>query len=336
MPRKLRWGVLSTANIGRASVNPAIQASSNGTLLAVASRDRERARAFAEAARIPKYYGSYEALLNDPDIDAVYIPLPNGVHAEWAIHAAERGKHVLCEKPLALTVAECRDMHRAADANRVKLMEAFMYRFHPRTEKAIQLVASGALGTVRSIRSVFTFRLARTDDIRLDPALGGGALWDVGCYCVNVSRTMARAEPVEVQAWASWSDRGVDTRLNGVLHFVNGARAHFDCALDMERREFYDVGGTDASMTVETGFSPQSRDVEIVEHRAKREDVRHSSQGADQYRRMVEHFSDCVIHDRPLRYAEADAMANVAVIQALYESARNGGRTVMLDRGSGD
>jgi predicted dehydrogenase len=139
---------------------------------------------------------------------------------------------------------------------------------------------------------------------------------------------MARAEPFEVQAWASWSDRGVDTRLNGVLHFTNGVTAHFDCALDLERREFYDVGGTDASFMVETGFSPQMRDVEIVERRAKREEVRHAVAATDQYRVMVEHFSDCVLNDRPLRYPAADAAANVAVIEALYESARGGGRTV--------
>jgi D-xylose 1-dehydrogenase (NADP+, D-xylono-1,5-lactone-forming) len=215
-------------------------------------------------------------------------------------------------------------------------MEAFMYRFHPRTERAISLVESGALGTVRSIRSAFTFRLTRTDDVRLDPALGGGALWDVGCYCVNVSRTMARAEPAEVQAWASWSDRGVDTRLNGVLHFTNGVTAHFDCALDMERREFYDIGGTDAAIMVETGFSPQMRSVEIVEHRAKREEVRHDTPAIDQYRLMVEHFSDCVLNDRPLRYAAADALGNVAVIEALYKSARDGGKTVVVERGGGN
>lgn len=329
--KKLRWGVISTANIGRGAVNPAIQASSNGTLDAVASRDAGKARAFAEMSGIQKSYGSYEALLVDPDIDAVYIPLPNGGHAEWTIRAAERGKHVLCEKPMALSVEQCREMQRAADANGVKLMEAFMYRFHPRTERAIELARSGALGTIRSIRSAFTFRIWRDNDVRLDPTLGGGALWDVGCYCVNVSRTMANGEPKEVQAWASWSERGVDTHLNGVLHFENGVIAHFDCSLDMERREFYDVGGSHGSMTVETGFAPGKGSTSIVEHRAKRESVTHEFAGTDQYQFMVEHFADCALHDRPLRYPASEATANVAVISALYESAKNGARPVQIN-----
>ena len=179
---KLRFGVLSTANIGRAAVNPAIQAARNAELVAVASRDGERAREFAAQGAIPRHHGSYEALLDDPEIDALYIPLPNSLHREWAIRAAEKGKHVLCEKPLALTAAEGREMAAAADAHRVKLMEAFMYRFHPRTEKVIELVRGGRIGELRAIRSAFTFRLTRPDNIRLKPELGGGALMDVGCY----------------------------------------------------------------------------------------------------------------------------------------------------------
>jgi predicted dehydrogenase len=182
---------------------------------------------------------SFAALLDDAEIDAVYLPLPNNLHAPWTIRAVERGKHVLCEKPLALSAAECREMERAAAANGVKLMETFMYRFHPRTEKAVELV-------------------------RL------GALMDVGCYCVNVSRTLAGAEPVEVQAWATWGANGVDQQLSG----------------------------------------------------------------ADEYRLMVEHFADCVLHDRALRYSALEAAANMAVIEALYRSARSGGQPVAVEPGS--
>ena len=331
---KLRWGVLSTANIGRAAVNPAIQASRNGTLLAVASRDGERARAFAEKWGIPRHHGSYEQLLDDAEIDALYLPLPNNLHAPWAIRALERGKHVLCEKPLALNAAECREIQNAATANGVKLMEAFMYRFHPRTEKAVELVRSGALGAVRSIRSTFTFRLTRTSDIRLDPTMGGGALMDVGCYCVNVSRTLAGAEPVEAQAWAIWGASGVDDQLSGALRFEDGLVAHFDCALTLERRETYEVAGTDASITVESGFRPGDGTVAIVEHRARGEDIRHEIAGADEYRLMVEHFADCVLHDRPVRYPVTEATANMAAIEALYQSARLGGRPVAVEPSS--
>ncbi|GMV05118.1 MAG: hypothetical protein AMXMBFR53_13980, partial [Gemmatimonadota bacterium] len=236
--KRLRWGVLGTANIGRAAVNPAIRASSNGELVAVASRDGERARAFAAEHAIPRALGSYEALVEDPEVDALYVPLPNSLHREWTVRAARAGKHVLCEKPLALTEAECREMAAVAEEHGTLLMEAFMYRFHPRTERVLALVREGALGPIRAIRSAFTFRLTRPDNIRLRPELGGGALMDVGCYCVNASRTLAGAEPAEVQAQANWTEGGVDGELAGILRFPDGLLAHFDCALTVERREY--------------------------------------------------------------------------------------------------
>ncbi|MBT8395595.1 MAG: Gfo/Idh/MocA family oxidoreductase, partial [Gemmatimonadetes bacterium] len=223
--RKLSWGVISTAKIGQRAVNPAIQASSNGELLAVASRDAGKARAFAEEAGIPTSYGSYQALLDDPSIDAVYNPLPNSLHREWTIRAVEQGKHILCEKPLALDAAECREMEAAAAANGVKLMEAFMYRFHPRTERVLEMVREGEVGDIRQIRSSFTFPLDRPDDIRWDRELGGGALMDVGCYCINVSRTLAGREPVEVRAMANFRDGGVDQQMAGSLRFEDGLLA---------------------------------------------------------------------------------------------------------------
>ena len=173
---KLRWGILSTANIGRAAVIPAIQSSKNGEVKAVASRDKQKGAEFAARLGIPRWFGSYEALLDDPDIDAVYNPLPNSLHHEWSIKAARAGKHVLCEKPLALNASQCLEMDAAAKESGVLLMEAFMYRFHPRTEAVIDLVRSGALGELRMIQSSFTFKVTRPDNIRLRPELGGGAL----------------------------------------------------------------------------------------------------------------------------------------------------------------
>jgi predicted dehydrogenase len=326
----IRWGVLGTANIGRAAVNPAIQASRNGTLLAIASRDHERAREFAARWGIPRAHGSYEALLTDPDVDAVYIPLPNNLHREWTIRATEHGKHVLCEKPLALTAGECREMHAAAGANGTLLMEAFMYRFHPRTELLLAMVASGALGAVRAIRSAFTFRLTRPDNIRLRPDLGGGALMDVGCYCVNVSRTVAGGEPTEVQAWATWGPSGVDVELTGVLRFESGLIAHFDCALTMDRRELVEVAGVDAILTMEAAFLPGTGAVSLIE-RCAGAAVRHEVQGTDEYRLMVEHFADAALHGYHPRYAADDATANMAAIEGLYQSARAGGQPVALE-----
>ncbi|MBV6522162.1 MAG: Inositol 2-dehydrogenase/D-chiro-inositol 3-dehydrogenase [Gemmatimonadaceae bacterium] len=240
--RQIRWGVLSTANIGRHRVNPAIQSSRNGTLCAVASRDAGRARDFARDMRIPRHYGSYDALLADTDIDAVYIPLPNSMHRDWSRRAAEHGKHVLCEKPLALNAAECREMRVAASSNGTLLMEAFMYRFHPRSERLVHIARSGALGELRAIRSAFTFQLTRPGNIRLVPELGGGALMDVGCYCVNASRTIAGCEPLSVQAVATWGPTGVDMELTGMLVFPGGLVSHFDCSLTGDRREVVEVG----------------------------------------------------------------------------------------------
>ena len=321
---------MSTANIGRAAVNPAIQASTNGELVALASRDVGRAREFAAKWGIPRHHGGYEALLDDSEIDAVYIPLPNSLHREWTIRAAEKGKHVLCEKPLATSAAECLEMQAAADANGVKLMEAFMYRFHPRTLKVVELVRGGTVGALRMIRSAFTFRLTRPDNIRLQPELGGGALMDVGCYCVNLSRTVAGSEPVAVQAWATWTPSGVDAQMAGSLLFEGGVLAQFDCALTMERRELYEVAGTEAGLVVPAAFLPGTGDVAITVQRGREAEVRHDIPGVDQYRLMVEHFADCVLHDRPLRYGAAEAAANMAVIEALYRSARSDGTPVSL------
>lgn len=322
---RVRWGVMGTANIGRAAVNPAIQASSNGALVAIASRDADRARDFAEAHSIPRAYGSYEALLEDEAVDAVYIPLPNSLHREWTIRAVVAGKHVLCEKPLALDAAECLEMDDAAHENGVKLMEAFMYRFHPRSERVVEMVRNGDIGTLKAIRSAFTFRLNRSDNIRLDPDLGGGALMDVGCYCVNVSRTIAGEEPEEVQATAQWTERGVDDFLAGMLHFPGGVVAHFDCALTMERCESYEVAGTEGYIKVPASFLPGTDDAEIHHVRGARDSRSHTIDGVDEYRCMVEHFADCVLNDREPRYPASEAAANMRVISALYRSARAGG-----------
>ena len=325
----LRWGVLGTANIGRA-VNPAIHAAHNSTLVAVASRDAGKARAYAHQWSIPRCHASYLDLLTDAEIDAVYIPLPNGLHKEWTIRAAEHGKHILCEKPLALTANECREMHHAAVANGVTLMEAFMYRFHPRTERVIELVHGGSLGTARAVRSAFTFRLMRPNDVRFDATLGGGALFDVGCYCVSAARTIAAAEPVEVQAWATYTDRDVDEQLAGTMRFASGLVAHFDCALNQETRQFYDIGGTDASIQIEAAFNPGVRELSLVRRGVNHDEHREEFTAIDQYRLMVEHFADCALHQRPVRYDALEAAANMTVIEALYHSARSGGRPVRM------
>jgi predicted dehydrogenase len=324
--KRLRWGVISTANIGRAAVIPALLRSGNGELVAVASRDEEGANTFAAQQGISQAYGSYEALLAAGDIDAVYIPLPNSLHREWTIKAAEAGKHILCEKPLALNAAECGEMASAAEQYGVVLMEAFMYRFHPQTEKVLDLLQVGAIGEPRLINATFTFRLSNPANIRLSAELGGGSLMDVGCYCVNISRTLAGAEPVEVQAFANWGKTGVDEEMVGTLRFADGLLAQFSCGLTLERREFYQVAGPEGHIEVQAAFLPGTHDTTIHEHHGRRETVAHSIKGVDEYQLMVEHFADCVLHQRPVRYSPAEAAANMRVIEALVRSARADGR----------
>lgn len=327
--RKLRWGVIGTAGIADRAVVPAIGASRNGRVVAVASRDPERARAFAAAHSIPRAHGSYEALLEDESIDAVYVPLPNSMHRDWTTRATSYGKHVLCEKPLGLDAAECEEMRSAADLNGVKVMEAFMYRFHPRTERVVAEVRNGQVGRVRSIRAVFTFDLGGAeDDIRLDAALGGGALMDVGCYCVSVARTLAGREPISVEATAQWAGSRVDAQLSGVLRFENDLTADIECSLTDERCERYEVVGTNGRLEVPQAFVPGTGDAEIVEATGHGTPVRHHVPGADQYRLMVEHFADCVREDAEPRYPISDATANMKVIEAMYRSAHAEGGAV--------
>jgi xylose dehydrogenase (NAD/NADP) len=323
----LRWGILSTANIGRAAVIPAIKESTRGEVVAVASRENRRAEEFAAENGIPEAFGSYEELLEDEHVDAIYIPLPNNMHREWTIRAAEAGKHVLCEKPLALTATECDEMADAAENAGVVCMEAFMYRFHPRIDAVTKLIASGAIGELRSMYSAFTFKLTTTDNIRLDPELGGGSLMDVGCYCVNVFRTIAASEPLEVQAQALWTDRGVDEQMAGLLRFEGGRTAQFDCALTMERREALHVAGTDGHLEVPRVFIPGTDDVTIEEFHGRGDAKSHALPGVNEYTAMVEHFTDSVLTGSPVRYPFSEAAANMRVLEALYRSAWNGGQT---------
>jgi predicted dehydrogenase len=327
---KLRWGILSTANIARAAVIPAIRASRNGDVRAVASRNRERAYAFASDLGIPQSYGSYEALIEDDGIDAVYIGLPNSLHCDWTVKAAKAGKHVLCEKPLGATAAECDEMDLAAREGGVALMEAFMYRFHPRTERVSQLIRDGAIGSLRAIQSTFTFRLRRSDDIRLQKDLAGGALMDVGCYCVNLSRNLATAEPAEAQAFATWADSGVDSQMAGTLRFSSGLLAQFDCALTLERRESYQAVGPDGHLSVSSAFLPGIGEATIEEHHGRAGRSIHTLPGADEYQLMVEHFADSVLEGRAVRYPASEAAANLRAIEALYRSAANGGRPELV------
>lgn len=326
---KTRWGILSTANIGRHAMIPALKKSDAAQVSAVASRDAARARLFAGELDIPLSFGDYQALLDDEGIDAVYNPLPNHLHKAWTIRAAEAGKHILCEKPLALTAEECREMIAAAQANGVRLMESFMYRHHPRIMAAREMVRSGMIGEIRTIESAFTFKLEDQADIRYQPEMGGGALMDVGCYCVNLSRLMAGREPVSVQARAVWAPSGVDDQLTGILDFGEGLMAHFDCGFNQTKRQRAIVAGSKGYLDLPEVFSPGLGESVIHEIKANESPRTHVYEGVDQYQMIAEDFMR-TIEGHPPAFPPEDAVANMRTIQALLDSAQQNGQPVDL------
>src|SRR3954468_11361124 len=225
-----RWGILSTARIAQRIIEGA-RLSQDAQIVAVGSRDLTRAQAYASEHGIPRVHGSYEALLADPEVDAVYIPLPNSLHVPWSVRALEAGKHVLCEKPLSRHPAQVAEAFDAAERAGRVLMEAFMWRFHPQTDELVRLVRDGAVGDVRVIRAPFGFNLPWLENVRWDPALEGGALMDVGCYCVSAMRLLCDAEPERVSG-EQVLNHGVDARFAGVLRFPGDVLGTFDCGMD--------------------------------------------------------------------------------------------------------
>ncbi|PSQ66831.1 MAG: glucose-fructose oxidoreductase [Halobacteriales archaeon SW_9_67_24] len=319
----MRFGVLGTANIGQVAVCPAIRESEH-EVLAVASRDEERARAFADECDIPRAYGSYEALLADDDIEAVYNPLPNARHAEWTKRAADAGRHVLCEKPLTVDASEARELGDYCDERGVTLMEAFMYRYHPRTERAVEVVRE-ELDDIRFVKSSFQFPLPhRAGDIRLDPDLAGGSLMDVGCYAVTAARLFL-GEPDRAYASVTDSrDCGVDTQLTGLLEYSDGATAEVSCSFDTQDTQFYRVEAENGWLEADPAFVPRDGDQATLRYAVDGREVTERFSEVDQYRRQVEHFVGCIHDDRRPRTDAHEAERMMAVIDALAESADRG------------
>ena len=326
---KFHWGVISTANIGRKAMIPALKSLDQAEVLSVASRRYEKARDFADELGIPKAYGNYQDLLNDPEIDAVYIPLPNHLHKEWTIRAAEAGKHVLCEKPLALNAEECQDMIDAADANEIVLMESFMYRYHPRILEAVKMIRSGEIGEIKTIDSGFTFFLEDKSDIRMKFKQGGGALMDVGCYCVNVSRLMAGREPVAVQAKGTWAPTGVDEQIVAILDFGDGLFAHFDCGFNQGRRQRCLLSGTDGYLLIPEAFNPGEKRTIIQKEKVGEATKIYNFDPTNEYALIAEDFMDVISGKEPV-YPISDSIMNTRVIMALLESASSNGSVVYV------
>ena len=318
MAEKIRWGVISTANIGKGRVIPAIQQSSNGRVTAVASRSLEKARAFADGLGIPTAYGSYEELIASPEIDAIYIPVPNSEHAQWSIRCAEAGKPTLCEKPLASNAAEAQGMVDAFAQRKVLFAEAFMYRFHPQTERVKQMITDGAVGEIRAMQASFNFVARKEDDIRLNKALVGGSLMDVGCYCINVMRLMAGGEPTEAHSLARMGAQSqVDESFAAVLGFPGGVLGHFDSSLRTHFTHTYEIRGTHGRITVDQGFVMPKDSETLIRywHGDSYEEI--YIPPANSYTLMAEDFAAALINGRAPRFAPQDGVANMQVIDLL-------------------
>ena len=331
MPERFRWGVLGASGIARAVVVPEIQRSRLGQVAAVASREIARAEAFARDLGIARVAASYEALLADPEIDALYIPVPNALHAEWTIRAAAVGKPVLCEKPLATSAADAARMVDACARHAVPLMEGFMYRFHPQTRRVQQLIASGAIGQVREVQAHLSVNILRTFDgsnIRYAPALGGGTLLDMGCYAVNIARMAFGAEPLKAFArMRRDAALGIDIAAAGVLEFLDGF-ATIGCSFAADGQGRYTVVGTDGAIEVPRGIIPGlgTRDphaliVVIDGDGNRREEI---LPPAEQYGLMADAFAKSVLQNRPPPLPPQDALANARALEALARSAETG------------
>lgn len=322
---KVSWGILSTAKIGVEKVIPAMQKGRFCTVTALASRDLAKAEAVARKLRIPRAHGSYEALLADPEIDAVYIPLPNHLHVPWSIKALEAGKHVLCEKPIGLDVAEAEELRDAARRYpHLKVMEAFMYRHHPQWVKARQLVAEGEVGQLRSIQSFFSYYNADAANIRSKPEFGGGGLMDIGCYCISLSRFLFDAEPRRVFGIVEYDPAlKVDRLASGILDFGVGTGT-FTCGTQVTPYQRVNVFGTEGRVEIEIPFNaPPKRPCKIWHQRGS--DVQEIRfRRCDQYTIQGDLFSQAILNQTAVPTPLDDAVANMKVIEAVIASAKSG------------
>jgi D-xylose 1-dehydrogenase (NADP+, D-xylono-1,5-lactone-forming) len=320
MSSTVRWGILSTANIGRAFVR-GVGLSKNSCLHAIASRGYDRAAEWAKEHGIPRAFGSYEEMLVSGEVDVIYNPLPNSLHAEWTIKSLEAGIPVLCEKPFTINAAEAREVVAVSERTGRHVAEAFMYRFHPVHAQTIELVRSGAIGDLLSIRSVFAFRMTDRTNIRFSAALSGGSLMDVGCYCVNASRMIVGCEPIRAYAFQRRAE--VDDTLVGALEFPNGVLAHFESSMESHGRSRLEITGTTGMILLESPWFPGEDAGQITLFREGQPETI-TTPGANDYHLEVEDFVHAYKTHEPLRWPPEDAIANMAVLDALYKSAREG------------
>jgi predicted dehydrogenase len=327
--KKIRWGVLGVANIAIKKVIPAMQLGARSTVTAIASRDGERARAAAGALNIGKAYGSYEELLRDPEIDAVYNPLPNHLHVPWSIRAAEAGKHVLCEKPIALSAAETRELIAVRDNTGVKIGEAFMVRTHPQWLRARELVRSGAIGRLRAVTGAFSYFNRDPNNIRNMPEIGGGGIMDIGCYPITMSRFLFESEPQRVVAKVETdSELGTDRLASAILDFPSG-QSVFTCSTQLVPYQRFQILGTQGRIEIEVPFNaPPDRPTrifvddgsDVAGRKARVEEF----PICDQYTIQGDLFSQAILENGEVPVPLENALANMAVIDAIFRSGRTG------------
>ena len=318
----VRYGIISTAGIALNRHIPAARESVNSDILAISSRNEARARQAASDHGIPTWWGSYDELLNDADLDAVINPLPNSMHCEWTIRAAEAGKHILCEKPLALTTDEARRMISAAKANNVVLVEAFTHRWNPHLRKARVLIKEGAIGHVTSLHSALTFPVAQTKgNIRFSPGLGGGGLLDAGCYAVYACRFVLGKEPVRAAGFGyDGGEYGVDTTFNGLLEFPGGTVAHIGSSMEEPRRCELIAIGSEGRIEIPNMFD----DSGPIAIKVGDDEQVEATAAPDRFRVQLDEFSECVLTGKSPEFPAEDGLQNTAALVALLLAAREG------------
>jgi predicted dehydrogenase len=330
VPKKVRWGVLSTAQIGKSQVIPAMKAGMVTEIVAIASRDEQRAKQAASELGIPKAYGSYEELIADPEIDAIYNPLPNHLHAPLTIKALEAGKHVLCEKPIALNAEEARQIEAAQERTGLMVAEAFMVRFHPQWQKVREIVTSGRLGEVRAIQTVFSYFLTDPGNIRNQADIGGGGLYDIGCYAINTARYVFDGEPERVIGLFDMDPAmGTDRLTSGLVEFSGHRHLAFTCATQLVPCQRVQILGTQSRIEIAIPFNaPAGGETTICIDDGRdlagsgREIIRLPA--SDQYTLQGDAFSRAVLGEEPLPWTLSDAVRNMQAIDALFRSAQSG------------
>jgi xylose dehydrogenase (NAD/NADP) len=318
---ELRWGILSTAHINR-SLIPPLRESKRNRLVAIASRDKQKAAAYASEWKIPKAFGAYEELLSDPEIDVVYNPLPNSLHAAWTVKALEAGKHVLCEKPLATTLDDIDAITAAASKTGKVVAEAFMYRHHPQTLKVKELVKEGAVGKVVMMRGVFTFSLTNLRDIRMNPGLGGGSIWDIGCYPISYARFMYGLEPIQVFGFQVDSPTGVDQSFSGEMRFLGDAVAQFQSSFWSPSYTLFEIFGDKGRIVIPEPFKPGKKEKFYLFQNGNEKEIEVNS--GDLYEGEIEDMADAILNNKPPRISLADSRSNVRTILNLLASAKTG------------